>query len=286
MFVCRKGPIFVPFISKETLMVKHILWSLSGVMLFASCEVIDYHPYDGKLSTDERHLNEQHIAQIEADTEDKDTLRFVLFGDTQRSYDEMEAFVQHINAQRDDLDFLIHGGDYTEYGTTAEYEWTARILQELECPYVGLIGNHDVLGNGDAVFRTLFGDDNFSFVAGNVKFVCLNTNALEYDYSNPVPDFEFILDEIQKTDAERTVVVMHAPPGSDQFNNNVKVVFHEYIRKFPNLLFCLHAHNHTVQVNDLFGDGILYYGCANMGQRNYLLFTLTPNGYTYENISY
>ena len=242
-------------------MVKHILWSLSGAMLFASCEVIDYHPYDGKLSTDERHLNAQHIAQIEADTEDKDTLRFVLFGDTQRSYDEMEAFVQHINAQRDDLDFLIHGGDYTEYGTTAEYEWTARILQELECPYVGLIGNHDVLGNGDAVFRTLFGDDNFSFVAGNVKFVCLNTNALEYDYSNPVPDFEFILDEIQKTDAER-------------------------IRKFPNLLFCLHAHNHTVQVNDLFGDGILYYGCANMGQRNYLLFTLTPNGYTYESISY
>ena len=88
-------------------MVKHILWSLSGTILFASCEVIDYHPYDGKLSTDKRHLNEQHIAQIEADTEGKDTLRFVLFGDTQRSYDEMEAFVQHINAQQNDLDFLI-----------------------------------------------------------------------------------------------------------------------------------------------------------------------------------
>ena len=254
--------------------------------LFVSCEVIDYHPYDGRLSTDEKQLNAQHITQIEASTKDKDTLRFAFFGDTQRSYDETEDFMRHIHARRDSLDFLIHGGDYTEFGTTAEYEWTVRILDGLTLPYVGLIGNHDVLGNGDAVFHALFGDDNFAFMAGDVKFVCLNTNALEYDYSNPVPDFEFLLDELKKQDAPRTVVVMHAPPGSDQFNNNVKVVFHEYIRQFPGLLFCLHAHNHSVQASDLFGDGIFYYGCANMGQRNYLLFSLSPNGYTYESISF
>ena len=216
--------------------------------LFVSCEVIDYHPYDGRLSTDEKQLNAQHITQIEASTKDKDTLCFAFFGDTQRSYDETEDFMRHIHARRDSLDFLIHGGDYTEFGTTAEYEWTVRILDGLTLPYVGLIGNHDVLGNGDAVFHALFGDDNFAFVAGDVKFVCLNTNALEYDYSN--------------------------------------LVFHEYIRQFPGLLFCLHAHNHSVQASDLFGDGIFYYGCANMGQRNYLLFTLTPNGYTYESISF
>ena len=201
----------------------------------SACELIDYHPYDGQLSAGEPRINEVNIPLIEQATAGKDTLRFVLFGDTQRSYDETEDFVRHINMQKDSIDFLIHGGDYTEFGTTAEYDWTEEILSQLEIPYVGLIGNHDILGNGDSVFQALFGADNFAFVAGDVKFVCLNTNALEYDYSHPVPDFEFILSELQQADASRTVFVMHAPPGSDQFNNNVKMVFQEYIRKFPSL---------------------------------------------------
>lgn len=259
---------------------------LGCLCMLSSCELIDYHPYDGKLSDDIRDINGMNIPRIEQATDGKDTIRFVLFGDTQRSYDETEDFVRHINPRRDSIDFLIHGGDYTEFGTTAEYDWTADILAELQIPFVGLIGNHDVLGNGDSVFGELFGADNFSFVAGGVKFVCLNTNALEYDYSNPVPDFEFILSELEKRDAERTVVVMHAPPGSDQFNNNVKQVFQEYIKRFPSLQFCLHAHNHNVQVTDIFGDGIIYYGCANIGKRNYLRFTLTPNGYTYESVDF
>ena len=40
-------------------------------------------------------------------------------GDTQRTYDETEAFVRHANG-RDDIDFVIHGGNYTEFGMTKE----------------------------------------------------------------------------------------------------------------------------------------------------------------------
>ena len=83
--------------------------------------------------------------------------------------------------------FIIHGGDYTEFGLKKEFEWNDDILSKLKVPYVGLIGNHDVIGNGDQVFRKIFGNENFSFVVSDVKFVCLNTNAIEYDYSHPVP---------------------------------------------------------------------------------------------------
>lgn len=69
-------------------------------------------------------------------------------------------------------------------------------MNKLNVPYVTLIGNHDVLGNGKAVFEEIFGTDNFSFIAGKTKFVCLNTNALEYDYSHPVPDFNFLNSEM------------------------------------------------------------------------------------------
>ena len=116
----------------------------------------------------------------------------------------------------------------------------------------------------------------------------LNTNAIEYDYSHPVPDFGFLKEELQDSTRHysRTIVAMHARPGSEQFDNNVKDVFQLYIREFPSLLFCLNAHNHQLQVEDLFDDGIIYYGCSNIAKRNYLLFTLTPDGYTYEIINF
>ena len=230
-------------------------------IFLSACDLIDYHPYDGRLTISERDINDHNIPLIEAATKDKDTIRFVLMGDTQRSYDETEDFVKHINTKKDSIDFI---------------------------PYVGLIGNHDVIGNGDQVFNKLFGEENFSFIVRDVKFVCLNTNAIEYDYSHPVPDFGFLKEELQDSTRHysRTIVAMHARPGSEQFDNNVKDVFQLYIREFPSLLFCLNAHNHQLQVEDLFDDGIIYYGCSNIAKRNYLLFTLTPDGYTYEIINF
>ncbi|MDL2265361.1 metallophosphoesterase [Parabacteroides sp. OttesenSCG-928-G07] len=252
-------------------------------LLFTACDLIDYHPYDGRLDSDiETNLNEKAIVRIESACKTKDTIRFVMTGDTQRSYDETERFVKHIN-QKTGIDFIIHGGDIADFGMKKEYEWTYDILSKLNYPYVAVIGNHDIIGNGDHVYKKIYGKENFSFIAGNTKFVCLNTNAIEYDYSNPVPDFSFIREEIyDDKEYDRTIVVMHAPPGNEQFNNNVKDVFQAYIKQLPELLFCLHAHNHQLSVSDLFNDGILYYGCENMSKRSYLLFTLTPDDYTYE----
>ena len=53
----------------------------------------------------------------------------------------------------------IHGGDYTEFGMTKEFEWAVERLNQLRVPYAGLIGNHDILGNGHEVYAELFGDD-------------------------------------------------------------------------------------------------------------------------------
>ncbi len=260
------------------------LWAYTALAMLCACELIDYHPYDGRLSTDATDTNRTQIARIEAATQGKDTIRFVLMGDSQRAYDETELFVAAVN-RRSDIDFVIHGGDMADFGMKKEYEWCYEIMSILRIPYVALIGNHDIIGNGGHVYNRIYGDENFSFIAGNIKFVCLNTNAIEYDYSHPVPDFNFIKQEVSDTAAyTRTVVAMHAPPGNEQFNNNVMDVFQAYLKRFPGLQCCLHAHNHNLSAIDLFNDGILYYGCANMAKRSYLLFTFTPEGYTYETI--
>lgn len=156
-------------------------------LLMAGCDMIDYHPYDVHISG-ETDVNAHNIAQIEQNCQNKTTIRFVTMGDSQRWYDETDDFVSHLN-KRNDIDFVIHGGDVSDFGVTNEFLWQRDIMNKLKIPYVVLLGNHDCLGTGEETYRVIFGDPNFSFIAGRVKFVCLNTNAIEFDYSRPIPDF-------------------------------------------------------------------------------------------------
>ncbi len=244
-------------------------------------EMIDYSPYDVDVKG-ERNINAKNCVRIENSCRGKDTIKFVFMGDTQRWYDETHYFVKALN-KRTDVDFVIHGGDISDFGVTDEFMWQRDILSDLNVPYVVIIGNHDALGNGNEAFNVIFGESNFSFIAGNVKFVCLNTNALEYDYSVPIPDFNFIKRQISDSIRyEKTVVCMHSRPFSDQFNNNMASVFQDYITNFKGLQFCVNAHGHSLEADDLFNDGIIYYESAAIEERNYLLFTITPNGYSYE----
>lgn len=259
--------------------------AIIALLFMSSCDLIDYHPYD--LRTDVMTINADNISRIEKNTQDKDTIRFAFIGDTQRALNETEEFVNLIN-QNDSIDFIIHGGDLTDFGLKKEYEWSVDILSKLNKPYVALIGNHDIIANGDLVFRKIFGNDNFSFRTKNIFFLCLNTNALEYDYSNPTPNFSFIRGQKEKLpeDIKQTIVVMHAPPGDEQFNNDIKEVFHEKIKEFPSLEFCLHAHTHNFSTRDLFNDGVFYYGCDNLAKKTYMIFTITPNSYSYEIVEF
>lgn len=261
-----------------------------GILLFClslwGCDVIDYHPYDVKIKG-EKDVNAKNIQKIEEQCHEKSTVRFIAMGDSQRWYDETEDFVKAVNA-RNDIDFVIHGGDMSDFGLANEFMWQRDIMNKLKVPYVALIGNHDCLGTGEDAYIKIFGSPNFSFIAGRTKFVCLNTNAMEYDYSNPIPDFDFMEKQITERASEydKTVICMHARPMSEQFNNNVAKVFELYVNQYPDVQFCVNAHAHQITADDLFGDGIIYYGSDCMKKRNYLLFTLKPDGYDYEVVYY
>ncbi len=256
-------------------------------VMMGACDMIEYHPYDGRIKG-ETDINAKNIALIEKACHNKTTIRFAMTGDTQREYDETEKLVKNLN-QRNDIDFVIHGGDISDFGLTKEFMWMRDIMNKLTVPYVVLLGNHDCLANGEEVFKKIFGEVNFSFLAGNTKFICLNTNALEFDYSHPVPDFKFMEREYDdnRKEYEKTIFVMHVRPLNGDFNNNVANVFQRYVKEFRKLQFCLNAHSHDVQVDDLFDDGSIYYGCPNVAKRKYLLFTLnTDDTYDYEVVDF
>lgn len=269
-------------------MKRSILLLVAVGFLLSGCDLFEMHPYDGKI-TGEKNIHAKNIKRIEENCMGKKRIRFAFMGDSQRWYDETIDFVSSIN-QRDDIDFVIHGGDISDFGLTNEFIWMRDIMNRLDVPYVVIIGNHDCLANGETVFTTIFGELNYSFMAGNTKFICLNTNALEYDYSRPVPDFKFIEKQLKDTieGHEKTVVAMHVRPLlSDEFNNNVANVFQHSLKQFPKLQFCLNAHDHNTNIVDIFDDGIIYFGVASMKRRTYFVFTLNEDeSYEYEIVEF
>lgn len=263
------------------------VWILLLPFFIHGCDLFEFHPYDGNIKG-ERGINEKNISRIEQICAGKETIRFAFISDTQGWYNETEDCVNHLNKQ-DDIDFVIHGGDISDFGMTKEFMWMRDILNKLTVPYVVIIGNHDCLANGTYIFNTIFGNDNFSFLAGNVKFICLNTNALEYDYSKSIPDFSFMENEYNehREGHEKTVFAMHVPPFGDQFNNNVAYVFHRFVKEFPKLQFCLYGHEHHLNAKALFEDEVMYYSTPNINKRQYLIFTIKPdNEYIYEVVDF
>ena len=129
-----------------------------------------------------------------------------------------------------------------------------------------------------------------------------------------MPDFTFIENDIRAVNALNeanpgsiihTIVLMHSCPFDEQFNNNVANVFNYYLENYPGMQadatrtdadgnekpwasqsFCVNGHNHRVNIVDKFDNGILYYQCADIHKRNYLLFTITETGYLYETIDF
>ncbi|MCI1779822.1 MAG: metallophosphoesterase [Bacteroidales bacterium] len=269
----------------KTLFLLSILSSIN-ICLLTSCNIFDYHPYDVKIYGDTG-LTAKNTAKIEDSLKGKKTFRFAMISDTQRWYDETEDAVESINA-RGDIDFVIHGGDQVDFGLTKEYLWMRDILKLFDMPWVTVLGNHDCIGTGNDCYKKIYGDYNYTFTAGNVRFIFLNTNALEFDYGTAVPDFSFLKKQLNNYPAEacRTIFVIHAPPFDVEFNNNVNYVFEDYLLKFPNPMFVLYGHVHQFKAGELFDDGLMYYACTKIKDRAYYVFTINENGYDYEIVNY
>ena len=103
-----------------------------------------------------------------------------------------------------------------------------------------------------------------------------------------MPNLDFMEQETTKDGErfDRTVLCMHAPPYSEQFNNNVAKAFNFYTKMYPKLLFCLYGHGHQMEQHRFFDDGPIYYEVCNAPKRHYYIFTITHENYSYEIIDF
>jgi Icc protein len=264
--------------------VKMYAQSILISMLLVGCSIFEYHPYEVRVPDDERSLNSKAIEQILERGAKTDTLTIILMGDTQRFYDEVEGFVKSANQQN--ADFVLLAGDITDFGINDEYSWIHDIMKKLNKPYVAAIGNHDLSGNGEEVFKKRYGQLNTSFIINRFKFILLNTNSREYQFNGHVPNLDWLNTELSGNDFDRVIPVSHIPPFDGDFDPKLEEGYTTALLNSGKVNLSLHGHQHTYRNTEYYDDGVRYVISTSMNDRMYLIIKLWGSEYEVNEIYY
>lgn len=110
----------------------------------------------------------------------EDTLRFAFITDLHyasgsHSVNDLHRCIADINAQ-EGLDFVLAGGDLTDFGTDEEIAAVKQMLDSLRYTYYVVAGNHDAKWSesGCNTFKNVFGYENFEFRCKGWRFIGCN----------------------------------------------------------------------------------------------------------------
>jgi 3',5'-cyclic-AMP phosphodiesterase len=263
--------------------------AMVAVMLLSlvSCkDLFQYSPNEVRLEEDETNVNLRNIQRIEA-LPQRDTLKFILIGDSQRFYDETADFVTVAN-QRNDISFVVLAGDISDFGLNKEFKWVNRELKKLKVPYIGVIGNHDMLANGRLVFNKMYGPDNFAFTCNDTRIICLNTNSREVGFDGSLPNLSWLNTELkQSASFKNAFVISHVPPFDHaDFDQTLERPYANLLASSSNVLASLHAHEHTSTRVRPYESGMEYFVTATVNKRIYSVISVWDHQYTIEEVEY
>ena len=253
--------------------------------LLTACELIEYSPNQTFDKNTPRELNTKNLQLLQANPVD-DTIRFVLTGDSQRAYKNAHDLVNVVNRIKG-VDFVLLAGDISDFGLLGEMEWINSIFSQLKSPYIGVIGNHDLVANGENIYTRMYGDLNFCFVYNKVKFVCHNTNSREVNFSGKVPDMNWLKNELDpEQGVDAYISVAHVPPFSVDFDKQLESQYVRLVNSSPNTLAALYAHNHREEIRYPDNTSIPYLVTHAIGRRQFLLLEIINGKLSYESITY
>ena len=258
---------------------------LLGVTLFSCDGIFQYNPNQIVLSENEKDLNAKNIEKIKR-LPLKDTMRFILMGDTQRWYDETSEFVKSANKQKD-ISFVLHAGDISDFGLTREFEWVNEIMLKLNFPYLTVIGNHDIVANGPDTYSRMYGALDYSFKFGNNKFIFVNTNSREYAFDGTVPNLAWLRSEVTNNpDGKNEIVIAHVPPFDGDFDKKLEKEYSEILSQSGHVKISLYGHQHAFKDGQYYNDGVHYYVTTSMGARGYMIVSTWKDGYKVDRIEF
>jgi 3',5'-cyclic-AMP phosphodiesterase len=254
--------------------------------LVTACDLFEYSPNQAFDRDTPRDLNARNVERLLKSAPD-DTITIAFVGDSQRFYDHIQAFVKKVN-NFPEVDLVLLAGDISDFGLLNEFEWVHEKLSRLQAPYIAVIGNHDVIANGENVFRRMYGPLDFSFVYDSIKFVIHNTNGLEYP-GKDVPDIGWLADELQQSEdpsIKHFITVSHVPPDHGDFKPHLVEPYSALLRDTPGLLVSLHGHVHNHNDGYPFNDGVRYITSFAFNQSSFVMLKIRGGNIVKEIITY
>lgn len=160
-------------------------------------------------------------------------------------------------------------------------------LNKLKMPYIGVIGNHDMLANGREAYRQMFGQENFSFTYAGTKIVCLNTCSNERGFDGTIPDMPWLTKELADTlSYESAFVVSHMPPFDAGFDKRMEQSYAQLMSSSQKIRLSLHGHKHAASRTSPYDDGFEYLVVGSMNKRAYYIISVGEKGYHIEERNY
>lgn len=251
------------------------------IMMFSCKKLIQYSPNEIRLAEADKALNSKNIQKIQT-LPYKDTFRFVVIGDAQRFYENLDDFVSTVNTG-EDVAFVLLNGDISDFGLNREFQWISRSLKRLRAPFIAVIGNHDMLANGRGVYGQMFGAENFSFAYSGCRFICLNTNSREVGFDGTIPDLPWLQKEVGLLSGHRPAFVFsHVPPFDADFDQQKANRYDSIMATSNKVPLSVHGHQHRYTVSRPYPSGVEYLVVSSTNKRNYALITVSRNNYTIE----
>ena len=142
-------------------------------------------------------------------------LVFAVAGDPQGREEVWSQVVKALNSVSPAPKFTLLLGDLVASGTEPQYTAFADSAKALKMPFYAVPGNHDIRGDGAALFRRYVSDKlYYSFEEGGYKFIGLNTGDGQVD----AEQMQWLQKEL--AGEGRKIVFMHIPledprPGGD-----------------------------------------------------------------------
>lgn len=247
---------------------------MAAALLLGGCEMLEFSPNDHRSPKDQRDLTAKHLARLaQTSVPAGDTLRFVFTGDSQRFYDEAEDLVRSVN-QQPGIQFMLVAGDISDFGLAREMRWVDNHLRKLKVPYLTVVGNHDLVGNGRKAYQEIYGPLNYSFTYGDTKFIMTDTNGREYNFNGRIPDMAWVNRELEDASTRRHIIISHVPPQDHDFDPAVRDAYVTALRQDPRLAFEMNGHRHDFSIGQPFDDGVTYINSYGFEKRQYLIVTV------------
>jgi 3',5'-cyclic-AMP phosphodiesterase len=207
--------------------------------------------------------------------------KIAFIADTHNYYQDLQEQIQAIN-RHGPYRFVILVGDATNHGLLEEYHKTKEYLDKLSAPYLVAVGNHDLLSNGKAIYKKLFGPKDFSFVYKDAEFIIFDNN--NWENGGTVPNLMFIEAQLLASVSPHKILVAHvSPTDRDRFDQAEQDRWINLINQHG-VAYFINGHNHNPTEYGLGSARQLTVGASN--KRVYLELIFSAAGVTHKKISF